>query len=240
MEHWRDEGVLLTTRRHGEGAAVLEVLTHRHGRHLGLCRGGGSRRMAPLLQPGAQIEVEWTARTADQLGSFRAEPVRSRADAILSDRAAPAAVGAVAAMLRLFLPEREPSAPVYEATAALFDHLGTDPDWPELYAIWELGLLAELGYGLDLNTCAVTGGMQELVWVSPRSGRAVSRAAGEPWADKLLPLPGFLRGVSGGEALDGIRLTGFFLERWAAPAIGKDRLPEARNRLLEALARPTP
>lgn len=227
--------MLLTARRHGEGAAVLELLTARHGRHLGLCRGGGSRRMAPLLQPGAQLSVEWTARLADQLGTYRAEPLKSRADAILSDRAAPAAAGAVAAMLHAFLPEREPAPAIYAATVALFDHLGTDPEWPELYAIWEMGLLAELGYGLDLTRCAATGSMQELVWVSPKSGRAVSRSAGEPYADRLLPLPGFLRGVSGGRVQDGMNVTGWFLERWAAPAVGMERLPEARARLVAAL-----
>ena len=157
-------------------------------------------------------------------------------DLVVGQRPEGAAVGAVAALLNMLLPEREPAPEIYAATAALFDHLGTDPDWPLLYATWEMGLLAELGYGLDLTRCAATGGMQELVWVSPRSGRAVSRAAGEPYADRLLPLPGFLRGVEGGSALEGMRLTGWFLERWAAPAAGRERLPEARARLEAALA----
>jgi DNA repair protein RecO (recombination protein O) len=240
MENWRDEGVLLSTRRHGEGAAILEVFTPRHGRHLGVMHGGGSRRMAPVLQPGAQLSVEWRARLPDHIGSFRAEPIRSRADAIMSDPKALAAMVSAAALLRMCVPEREPLPELYGATLELMEALGTDPRWAELYAGWELGLLAELGFGLDLSRCVVTGAMQELIWVSPKSGRAVCRAAGAPYADKLLALPGFLRGVDGGSPADGLRLTGHFLRAWALPALGHAKLPDARGRLQDLLAKEAP
>jgi DNA repair protein RecO (recombination protein O) len=137
----------------------------------------------------------------------------------------------------MFLPEREAAPKIYAATCTLMDAIAATPDWPQIYAAWELGLLAELGYGLDLSRCAATGTTQELVWVSPRTGRAVSRGAGAPYADRLLALPGFLRGVDGGTAAEGMRLTGHFLETRAAPAMGHARLPDARALLAELLAR---
>lgn len=231
---WRDEGLLLSARRHGEGGAILQVFTAEHGLHAGVAPGGGSRRMAPLLQPGAQLQVEWRARLESHMGSWRAEPVRSRAAAILGDRRALAAMGAVSALLAAFLAEREPHPSLYASTLRLVDALGTDADWPALYALWELELLGELGFGLDLSRCAATGGLQELVWISPKSGRAVSRAAGEPYADRLLPLPGLFLGTPCGteaEIAEALRATGHFLAAWAAPAFGRERPPEARARL---------
>jgi DNA repair protein RecO (recombination protein O) len=231
---WRDEGLLLSARRHGEGGAILQVFTAQHGLHAGVAPGGGSRRMAPLLQPGAQLQVEWRARLESHMGSWRAEPVRSRAAAIMGDRRALAAMGAVSALLAAFLAEREPHPSLYASTLRLVDALGTDPDWPALYALWELELLGELGFGLDLSRCAATGGLQELVWISPKSGRAVSRAAGTPYADRLLPLPGLFLGTPRGteaEIAEALRATGHFLAAWAAPAFGRDRPPAARARL---------
>lgn len=233
MESWRDQGVLLSTRRHGEGAAILELFTESHGRRVGMMRGAGTGRGAQPLQPGTQVAVEWRARLPEHMGRIKAEPLRSRSDAILSQRQATEAAASIAAMLRLFLPEREPHQALYAATVALYDLIGTDPEWPRFYVQWELGLLAELGFALDLSRCALTGGMQELIWVSPKSGRAVCRSAGAPWADRLLPLPGFLRGVEGGDVADGFRLTGHFLENWAARSLDKDALPPARKRLAE-------
>lgn len=235
---WRDEGLLLGLRRHGEGAAILEVFTAGHGRHLGVAPGGGSRRMAPLLQPGAQLSVEWRARLEGHMGQWRVEPARSRAAAIMAERRALAAMGAISALLSTFLAEREPHPSLYASTLRLADALGRDPDWPALYALWELELLGELGFGLDLSRCAVTGGLQELVWISPRTGRAVSRQAGEPWADRLLPLPGLFLGTPRGDAAElaaALRATGHFLDAWAAPAFGRERAPEARARLAALL-----
>lgn len=232
MIRWRDEGLLLSVRRHGEGAAILEVFTEGHGRHAGVAPGGGSRRQAPLLQPGAQLSVEWSARLEAHIGSWRAEPVRSRAAALMGDRAALAAMGSVAALSLAFLPERAPHPALYARTVSLADALGEDPDWPALYALWELALLSELGFGLDLSSCAATGATEDLAWISPKSGRAVSREAGAPWAARLLPLPRLFLGQ--GEAPDvaaALRVTGHFLDARAAPAFGLERAPEARARL---------
>lgn len=231
---WRDEGLLLSVRPHGETGAVIEVLTATRGRHLGLVRGGASRKRAAELQPGAQLALTWRARLEDHLGVFAAEPIRGRAGAILEQPLALAAMRAACAQLSAYLPEREAQAELYAPTIALFDAFADPAAWPGLYAQWELRLLETLGFGLDLSACAATGQTQELVWVSPRSGRAVSRAAGEPYAERLLELPAFLR--LGGpcdpaEFAKALRLTGRFLESWAAPALGLEAPPSARARL---------
>lgn len=233
---WRDEGVLLTVRRHGESAAIIDAFTAAHGRHAGVVRGGASRKMAPLLQPGAQLSLEWRARLEDHIGSYRPELIRSRAGALMAEGDALAGMGAVAALLTAWLPEREPHAPLYAATVDLLDAMGRAPDWREAYVGWELMLLAELGYALDLSRCAATGETDSLAWVSPKTGRAVSAEAGAPYADRLLPLPAFLGGATGGVA-EGLRLTGHFLSEWVAPAFGAHSPPDARARLVERLSR---
>ena len=181
---WRDEGILLTARRHGESAAIVEVFTARHGRHAGVVRGGGSRRMAPVLQPGSRLAVEWSARLEEHIGTFRVDPIGARAAAIMADPAALAALAAMTALVAATLPERDAHPDLYARSLALLDALAAAPDWPARYAAWELALLAELGFGLDLAACAVTGATQDLVWVSPRTGRAVSprrrRSLGRP------------------------------------------------------------
>lgn len=232
---WRDQGVVLSVRGHGESAAIIEVFTERHGRHAGVVPGGGSRRLAPLLQPGGQIDVTWRARLDEHIGTFATEPVRSRA-AILSDRAALAALNAVCALLRFALPEREPHPALYATSIDLLDTLADASDWRLAYLGWELVLLEELGYGLDLSSCAVTGTTADLAYVSPRSGRAVSRKGAGDWAERLLPLPPSLLGHSTEGLADAFRTTGHFLARFAADH-GNATLPEARQRLLEALAR---
>ena len=238
---WRDEGLLLSVRRHGENGAIIEVLTAGHGRHPGLVHGGGGVKLASILQPGAQLSLEWRARLEDQLGTYRVEPVRSRAAPIMADRARLASLNAMAALLLSTLAEREPDADLYSATVALADALaGEDPRWPAVYARWELALLAALGFGLDLSRCAASGVRSDLAYVSPRTGRAVSRQAGSAWADKLLPLPGFLieRGpVTMGAVREALRLTGYFLETWMLPAFGHEALPQARQRLLSVFDR---
>ncbi len=239
---WSDEAVLLSARPHGEGSAIVELFTARHGRHLGVVRGGASRRMAPLLQPGAQVSAAWRARLAEHIGAFTLEPLRSRA-AVLGDPLGLAALGSVCALLRQALPERAPHPGLWAATVAYLDALvaggnaGGDPSG-EAYLRWELGLLADLGFGLDLSACAVTGAREGLAYVSPRTGRAVSAAAAGDWAERLFPLPPFLvRGTAPrpGEVAQGLAITGHFLARELAPA---DRpLPEARARLVARLAR---
>ena len=242
---WRDQGILLWVRRHGETSVIIEVLTSQQGRHAGLVRGGAGKTQGPVLQPGAQLSLEWNARLADHLGTFRVDLIRARAAAIMADRAALAALNAVSALLVRLLPEREPNPEVYAATLALVDALGrADPRWPVRYAAWELTLLDALGFGLDLASCAATGTREDLAYVSPRSGRAVCRAAGAPYAERLLPLPRFLiggaRDMAAGiaDVREALRLTGYFLENRVCPAFELSEMPGARIRLERLLDSP--
>ena len=238
---WRDEGVLLTMRAHGEGSAIIEVFTALHGRHLGVVRGGASRRMAPVLQPGAQVALEWRARLDQHIGAFRVEPKQSRA-AVLDDPLALSGLTATVALLHLALPEREPHGLLYGRTLALMDAMANGADWTADYLAWEMLLLEEIGFGLDLTRCAVTGSREDLAFVSPRTGRAVSRGSAGDWASRLLALPPCLLGqgpASRAEILQGLAITGHFLGR-ELDAQGGGRLPEARSRLLSRLARGEP
>lgn len=234
---WRDEGILLTVRRHGENAAIIDVFTAEHGRHAGVVRGGASRKVAPLLQPGSQLSVEWRARLEEHLGAFQFDVKKSRAAALMSDGDALAAMGSVASLLTAYIGEREAHADLYAATVGLLDTIGAAPDWREAYVGWELMLIADIGFPLDLSTCVATGGTDDLIWVSPRSGRAVCAEAGAPYADKLLTLPAFLRGEEGGTIAEGLRLSGHFMKAWVAPAFGAFEPPEARSRFVERMAR---
>lgn len=239
MIRWRDEGILLAARRHGESGAVVQVLTREHGRHAGLLRGGGGKRRRGELQPGNDVVVEWQARLAEHLGTWNLDVVRPRAAALMADPRALAGLTAACALAELTLPERQPQPAVHDGLHVLLEALTDMPDWPVLLVRWELGLLQALGFGLDLSRCAVTGGETDLVFVSPRSGRAVSRAGAGRYADRLLPLPAFLRGEAGAPTdrqavREGFALTGHFLEaRLLAPE--KRGLPPARQRLLERL-----
>ncbi|MEM7472370.1 MAG: DNA repair protein RecO [Pseudomonadota bacterium] len=236
---WRAEGILLSVRRHGEHAAIIEVFTSEQGVHAGVVRGGASRKMAPVLQPGAQLDVSWRARLQDHLGAFAVEPVRSRAAQVMGDRAALAGLNAICGLLCFAIPERDPHPDLYAQTLDLFDRLGSDPAWPLAYMFWEIALLEALGFGLDLSCCAVTGRTQELAYVSPKSGRAVSEEGAGEWAERLLPLPPSMRGLIGSNALsevaDGLRTTGHFLETWVAGSLGNKPVPAARQRLLDVL-----
>jgi DNA repair protein RecO (recombination protein O) len=235
---WRDHGILLSTRPHGETSAIIEVLTAEHGRHAGVVRGGASRKMAATLQPGTGLQLEWRARLDEHLGSFTVEPLKSRAY-LLSDRLALAGLLSACALLRVALPERESHPALWAATLSLFDSFGPE-GWTSVYLRWEVRLLEELGFGLDLTTCAVTGATEGLAFVSPKSGRAVTKAAAGDWADRLLPLP---EGLAGTKALSpqavvqGLALTGFFLDRELRPVLQERPLPEARSRLVDLLNR---
>lgn len=237
---WRDQGALLSVRRHGETAAIIEVFTAEHGRHAGVVRGGTSRKIAPVLQPGAQLDVTWRARLDEHLGTFTVEPVQSRAAAVMSDRLALSGLNAACALLAFCLPEREAHPVLYRRTVALLDMLGQTEAWPLAYLRWELSLLDDMGFGLDLGRCAVTGTEAGLTYVSPKTGRAVSAAGAGEWADKLLPLPQSLLGqgaLDPGGIREGLITTGFFLTKWLAPQLGDKPLPQARQRLIDALAR---
>jgi DNA repair protein RecO (recombination protein O) len=237
---WRDEGVLLALRPHGESSAIIEVFTAQHGRHAGVVRGGASRRLAPVLQPGAQLALTWRARLDDQIGTFVVEPLRSRAG-VLGDRLALAGMSSICAMLQVALAERDPHPRLWASSVRVLDALQTAPDWPVQYLRWELELLEDLGFGLDLTMCAVTGSREDLAYVSPRTGRAVSRAAAGDWAARLLPLPMALLGqgpADAAEIVQGLALTGHFLARELAPMLKDRPLPQARARLVDLLSRP--
>jgi DNA repair protein RecO (recombination protein O) len=235
---WRDEGILLSMRPHGESSAIIEVMTAGHGRHMGVVRGGASRKMAATLQPGSGLVLDWRARLDDHIGSFTVEPVTSRAH-LLADRLALAGLMAVCALLHEALPEREPHPALWQRTRGLMDQLGQE-GWTAEYLRWELCLLEEIGFGLDLTVCAVTGATEGLAFVSPKSGRAVTRKGAGEWADRLIPLPEGLDGdgpLSPKAVQMGLRLTGFFLDRELRPVLHDRPLPEARARLVDLLDR---
>ncbi len=238
---WSDEGLILSVRPHGETAAVVDVLTARHGRYAGLVHGGRSRRLRPVLQIGNHVDVTWKARLAEQLGHMSIELRRGYAAECMSDAKALAGLSCIATMAHL-LPEREPQPSLYEVTMFVVSFLDDPSVWPALYARWELALLEVLGFGLDLTQCAAEGTNDNLVYVSPRSGRAVSASAGEPYKDRLLALPAFLRdgkssgGITGRDLQDAFRLVGHFLETRVLGPEGKP-LPDIRARMIDLVTR---
>jgi DNA repair protein RecO (recombination protein O) len=239
---WSDEGVILGVRGHGESGAVLELFTRQHGRHLGLVYGGRSRKLRPILQMGNHVEATWKARLADHLGHFTIELRRSFAAQVMDDPAALAAMTSMTALARL-LPERDPHPSLFEVTLFVLGFLDDRAVWPALVVRWELALLDELGFGLELSSCAATGQINDLIYVSPKTGRAVSAEAGAPYKDRLLVLPRFLSKQASGETTEadvraGFALTGHFLEaRVLRPR--DQQMPDARGRLLSYL-RPNP
>jgi len=236
---WSDEGIFLSGRPLGESSLIAEILTLEHGRHLGLVRGGRSRRIRPTLQPGNMVRVTWRARLSEHLGGFNVELMEANGARVLDDPRALAAIGTLGELVKL-LPERDPHPELYATTLHVLRSFGEPDIWPALLVYWEYQLLQELGFGLDLSACAVTGVLEDLIFVSPRSGRAVSREAGAPYGDKLLALPGFLLdGTAPLRETDiaaGFALTGFFLERDVLEPHGM-KLPSARERLLDLLSR---
>jgi DNA repair protein RecO (recombination protein O) len=237
---WRDEGVLLAVRPHGESSAIIEVFTAQHGRHAGVVRGGASRRLLPILQPGAQLSVTWRARLDDHIGACVVEPLRSRTD-VLGNRVALGGLTSICALLQVALAEREPHPALWASSIQLLDALQFESDWPLQYLRWEMQLLEEMGFGLDLTSCAVTGSRDDLAYVSPKTGRAVSRGAAGEWASRLLPLPVALLGQGPADTTEiaqGLALTGHFLARELTQMFNGRPLPEARTRLVELLSRP--
>ncbi len=235
---WRENGILLARRRHGENAAIIEVFTRDHGRHAGIVRGGTSRRMTPILEPGNQIDVTWRARLEDHLGTYTVEPVQSRAALLMADRVTLAGLNALTSLLCFALPEREAHPNLYDGTLTVLNMLTSSPYWPMAYLRWEMSLLEDLGFGLDLSACAVTGQTENLIYVSPKSGRAVSGAAAGKWKTKLLPLTPALVGGGDGTPTDiteGLRTTGHFLKTGLATSLGNKPLPPARDRLIDML-----
>lgn len=214
---WKDEGIVLAVKRHGETSAIAELLTATRGRSLGLVRGGRSRQMRPVLQPGNIVIATWRARLEEHLGNFALEPLELKAGLLIGEAMRLAALTTLTAEAQL-LPEREPHPRLYEAMRIVLDALENESTWPALLVRWELGLLDELGFGLDLARCAATGSIDDLIYVSPKTGRAVSREAGHAYRDRLLALPPFLKGAEAGfpgeaDVIAGLKLTGFFLDR---------------------------
>jgi DNA repair protein RecO (recombination protein O) len=247
---WTDDGIVLGVRRHGESSAIVELLTRTHGRHLGLVRGGAGSRMRPLLQPGNSVRAVWRARLDEHLGTYAIEGTRLRAATVLASSHAVYGVTHLAALARL-LPERDPHEGIYEMLDLTLDDFD-DAGGAAVHLVrFELAMLSELGFGLDLENCAATGETTDLVYVSPKSGGAVSRSAGEPWRDRLLRLPPFLRGGEhGGEhgeddagnvwsdqdLHDGFALTGMFLLRHVLEPRGQGH-SDARDGFINAVIR---
>jgi DNA repair protein RecO (recombination protein O) len=238
--HWADTGFVLGTRRHGESALIVELLTRERGRHAGLVRGGQSPRRRALLQPGNEIAATWHGRLAEHLGTLDCELLQPHAARFLDDPDRLAALAAAVALLIAALPERQPYADCHASFAALLQSLEAETDWARAYVAWECELLAAVGFGLDLARCAASETNQDLAYVSPRTGRAVSREAGARYKDKLLPLPGFLwrsdASASPADIVAGLLLTRHFLLHHLLEPQG-GRLPEARERFFERMRR---
>src|SRR6202790_5898742 len=237
---WTDEGIVLGVKRHGESSVILELMTLERGRHLGLVRGGGnSTRLRGVLQPGNSLRATWRARLDEHLGNYVVEGLNLRAAGYLPAAHAVHGVTHLAALCRL-LAERESHASLYRALETILVSLGDPHIAAPMIARFELDFLAELGFGLDLSSCAATGATEDLIYVSPKSGRAVSRSAGEAYREKLLRLSAFLHTESepenAADLADAFALTGFFLDRHAFAPRGLT-LPEARGHLVTALAR---
>lgn len=240
MERWSDEGIVLGVRGHGEGGAVATMLTQKHGRHAGYIHGGASsQRLRASLQPGTIADIDWAAQSMDQLGNFTITDSRSVNAAWLDDAAALAALQSVCALIERSVPEREPHPGLFEGTRVFLELLGHGREvWGAALVFWELALLREMGFALDLSKCVVTGGTEDLHYVSPKSGGAVSAGGAGTYKDRLLPLPGFLRGEGNTDnhaVLDGLKLSGYFIEHRLFNHTSF-AMPEARVRLPEFFA----
>ena len=239
---WTDEGIVLGVRRHGEASGILEVMTREHGRHLGMVRGAFGSRMKPVLQPGNSVSVSWRARLDEHLGNYTVEGLRLRAAGYFGAPHAIYGVSHLAALMRL-LPERDPHGGLYAEFQNLLEQLDDAVVSAPRVVRFELQLLSELGFGLDLSACVATGTRDDLVYVSPKSGRAVSRAAGAPYADRMLRLPDFLSDAEAiaaqADIADGFVLTGFFLSRLVLEPRGL-MLGDERAHFIAALTRALP
>lgn len=233
---WVDDAIVLSARKHGETSLVVSLLTNNHGRHAGLVRGGAGRRNRGVYQPGNLVRAQWRARLPEHLGTYSCELTKSVAADLLSNRLSLAGLSAVCAVTDAALAEREPHKALYQGLLVLLGTFDDENLWPTVYVRWELGLLQEIGFGLDFSACASTGQTTGLTYVSPKSGKAVSEEAAAPYKDILLPLPEFLlnqrQSGSATEIQQALKLTGYFLNRHAFGA-STGQIPEARKRLLE-------
>lgn len=237
---WSDHGIVLSARPHGESAVILSLLTEDHGRHAGLVRGGRGGRSRGTYQLGNVVHATWRARLDEHLGNYTCELVNATSALLLDDALRLAALSSACAVTDAVLPEREPHQRIYTSLLTFLGGL-SGPDWAAGYVRWEIELLADIGFGLDLTSCAATGQTEDLVYVSPKTGRAVSADAGAPYRDKLIALPGFLTAKAEmpgqTDIVAGLALTGYFLERHLFDNLHA-RMPSARQVLLDRLARP--
>ena len=234
---WRDKGILLATRPFGETSLIVDVFTPDHGKSSGVVRGGQSKKLKPILQIGAQIDLTWKARLEEHLGSFQVELIRSRTANVMNDRLLLAGMLSSATLINRFFPAGQVYKEFYESSETLFDLLQFSDIWTLGYFKWELEFLETLGFGLDLEKCAVTGSTEDLKFISPKSGRAVSQAAAGDWSSKLLPFPVAASGQVNSleDVLDGLKVLQFFLEKKVLVAFGMEQLPAARSRFISSL-----
>jgi len=237
--NWQDDGIILGARSFGENSAIADLMTREHGRHPGLIRGAKSKSMRGLLQPGNIVRADWRARLDEHLGAYKLEFLKAISGPAMANRRQLAALNALIAIAQACLPERVVYTGVYDGMVVLLEQLEDQENWPQLLVRWELGVLAELGFGLDLAKCTATGTLDDLIYVSPRTGRAVSAEAGAPYKDKLMTLPQFLLGSQAGRASKdelaiGFQLTAHFLERHLLEPYNK-KLPIARARYVEQI-----
>lgn len=233
---WSGEATVIAQRKHGEHAVILDVMSHDQGRIAGMVPGGASRKRAAMLQPGNRVSLHWRARVEGQLGTFAVEPLQAR-PGLLGDGLALAGLNATTALLLYALPERDPHPQLVQASEKLWDAMDAGRDWGVDYLHWEILLLRGMGFGLNLGQCAVTGSQADLAYVSPRTGRAVSREGAGEYAARLMILPEILGGAGGGLA-EGLTLTGHFLNRYLAQELVGRPIPAARDRLVARLQRP--
>ena len=233
---WTDNAIVLTANKHGESSLIVSLLTEQHGRHSGLVRGGAGRRNRGIYQPGNLVNAHWRARLPEHLGAFTCELTSAHAATLLDQPLELSVLASACAIVEAALPERETHPSVYNGLLVVLESLDDSNVWPTVYIKWEIGLLQELGFGLDLTACAATGQTEDLIYVSPKSGRAVSREAGEPYRDKLLQLPEFLVGpepqCQQDDLYAALKLTGYFLEKHAYGHADHRRMPQSRTRLL--------
>ena len=238
---WTDEGILLNTTPHGEHSAILQVFTPKKGRHAGMIRNAYSPKKMSILQPSAQLSLSWSSRLEEHLGNFKVDLIRTRADVLMANRIALAAFNSLSALCISILAERDPMPDLYSVTEQFLDKIATQENWEFLYLDWELKLLSCIGFGLELDKCAVTGATENLAYISPKSGKAVCQDIGEDYHVKLLPFPIILRSDRNGKSTSleelvlGLDLTGFFIEKWLDYSIENKKTMMIRKRFLHSL-----
>ena len=241
---WKDEGILIDLKVHGEKNCIIKVFTENHGLYSGLVQGGQTKKFRSSLQPGAQLVVDWSARLVEHLGTFQVDVASSRSNLFMGKKLNLYAFNSVCSMITSFLMDREDQNVLYKQTKDLLEQLENDEGWLKKYVWWELLFLKEIGFGLELSSCAVSGSTENLSHVSPKTGRAVCYEVAGPWKDKLLKLPEFLflsnnlTDISTSEALEGLSLSGHFFLNWVLPQYNRANMPIARSSFINALTSP--